>query len=328
MRDEFCEACKTLEADAEIFMTSGVTTAVANRLEDDNGFASPSSVDTDCEALNLANDCLVGGAGDELENYDVCDIKTWLSSFVDGLHKVLAAIIAAICGLWTKIHCILNGLRTLLTQLTKTDSFKAQVNYLISGKVLGKVRENHRQIIIPVITNTYNQWNALTVTKTTDTSGDVPVTTLTYDTPGVSGGQLKFPSDGIAIISCCMITYNPYNTDADNHIIFYLSNSEDSVEQDSREPNFTVMNQTRALHSGYEFPGQSVASFSQSFCTAIKVYADTYLRIRITPRTEGIEGVSEDSLGQVCIHQLAVTFVPDFTSALNVDPTLFDSCGD
>lgn len=106
MREEYCEACETLKEDAYTFATNGVTTAVANRLKKDNGFASPSTVDTDCEALNIGNDCLIGGQEDTLENYDVCDIKVWLKESWANLHTMLKAMIAAICGLWENVHSL------------------------------------------------------------------------------------------------------------------------------------------------------------------------------------------------------------------------------
>lgn len=113
MADKFCEACITLQDDAPDFVQNGVTSGIATRLKNDQGFSSKSSVDTDCEALNLANDCLVGFMEDETESYDVCDWKTWSARFAGNVHKVFSASIAAICGLWSKVHNLLSRVAAL-----------------------------------------------------------------------------------------------------------------------------------------------------------------------------------------------------------------------
>ena len=113
MADRYCEACVTLQDDAPDFVQNGVTSAIDTRLRNDRGFAAKSSVDTDCEALNLANDCLVGFMEDETEAYDTCEWKTWSARFAGNVHKVIDATISAVCGLWTKVHNLLSRVSAL-----------------------------------------------------------------------------------------------------------------------------------------------------------------------------------------------------------------------
>lgn len=113
MADKYCEACATLQEDAPDFVQNGVTSTIDTRLRNDRGFSTKASVDTDCEALHLANDCLVGFMEDETEAYDVCNWKTWSSRFAGNVHKVIDATMSAVCGLWTKVHNLLSRVAAL-----------------------------------------------------------------------------------------------------------------------------------------------------------------------------------------------------------------------
>lgn len=140
MADKFCEACITLQNDAPDFVQNGVTSSIATRLKNDHGFSSAASVDTDCEALNLANDCLVGFMEDETESYDVCEWKTWSSRFAGNVHKVVGATIAAVCGLWTKVH-------NLLSRVTALEGAQSNVCDVLNGVTDLVVGEPQRHIM-------------------------------------------------------------------------------------------------------------------------------------------------------------------------------------
>lgn len=108
-----CSACQDLQDYAPEFATNGVTTTVANSLKNNTGFNSSLKVrHEDCEDLNDANDCLIGNMEDEIEAYEVCDWKDYMKKLVGNLYEVLKAIIAAICGLWTRAErlCELNDM--------------------------------------------------------------------------------------------------------------------------------------------------------------------------------------------------------------------------
>lgn len=326
MRDEYCEACYDLEEGASNFIENGVTTSIANRLKDDKGFSSTNSVDTDCEALNLANDCLVGGMEDELENYDICDIKVWLKKSWSNLHSVLKAMIMAICGLWEKVHCILSGLKVLLTQLSKSDNFAGEVHYLnaVGAGVTGiKTKESLKQYIVPTITDTAEQRSAFSIT-----------TTPVYDSNNVligythvgSGDQFRFPADGVAIVGCCAVLYNPYNNDPSNRVVFYTSNSSSSTTPipDHTGSTMNSLVNSRGLHLGFHLLNCVIDTFSMPLCTAIPVTEGSYLRCYVSQN----QSVTDEDAGDVMIHQIFCMFIPNFSSALDVDKTLFDACGE
>lgn len=134
MADRYCEACVTLQDDAPDFVQNGVTSAIDTRLRNDHGFAAKSSVDTDCEALNLANDCLVGFMEDETEAYDTCEWKTWSARFAGNVHKVIDATISAVCGLWTKVHNLLSRVSALEDAQSNVCDVLSGVTELVVGE--------------------------------------------------------------------------------------------------------------------------------------------------------------------------------------------------
>lgn len=326
MAEVSCEACEILEEQAISFLDNGVTTSIANRLKDDKGFSSSADVNTDCEALNNANDCLIYGMVDDLEKYDVCDIKTWLSRAWDNLYSVLKAMIMAICGLWSKVHCILSGLNTLLTQLSKTDSFAGEVHYLnaVGAGVTGiKTAENLRQYIVPTITDTASQRSDFSIVSTP--VYDENQVLVGYKHVG-SGSQFKFPADGVAIVGCCAVLYSPYQNDPSNRVVFYTSSSANSTDPipDHTGTGMNALIASRGLHLGFDFDNCTVSTFSMPLCTAIPVTKDSYLRCFVSANHD----VTSENAGDVMIHQIFCMFIPNFSSALNVDQDLFDSCGE
>lgn len=98
-----CDACSNLRENNANFIMNGVTDTVAASLANNTGF-NPclTSLHNDCEDLNDANDCLIGHLDDDVDNYDVCKWKDFMHNFLPNLYEMLKAIIAAICGLWTK----------------------------------------------------------------------------------------------------------------------------------------------------------------------------------------------------------------------------------
>lgn len=129
-----CAACTDLQESSPDFMQNGVSKTVYNSLINDTGF-NPSSGHNDCTDLNDANDCLVGNMEEEVDAYEVCDWKTFMRKFIYNLWTVLKAIIAAICGLWTRVNrhdCLVNtmfdGARFNVGEDTSGDA------YIVAGK--------------------------------------------------------------------------------------------------------------------------------------------------------------------------------------------------
>ena len=320
MREEYCEACETLKDDAYSFATNGVTTAISNRLKDDNGFSSANSVDTDCEALNIGNDCLIGGQEDTLENYDVCDIKVWLKESWANLHTMLKAIIAAICGLWTKIHCILSGLKTLLTQLSNTSSFASITQYAwgSGGDDSGEGTESMFGEAIDAYKDytPTTEANPQSPTKTSTQSGSYVVWTITGQ-----GTPITYPSDGVAIVGGCVYEKN-FNGNNSLGVLFHTDSEWDALSSNGKRE---LMN-SRGLHYTDYINSSDTTMRSRearAVTAAIQVKAGDILQVRVWPLSQ-----NTTSVGISGIHQIWSVFIPNFTSALNIDPTLFDGCGE
>lgn len=110
-----CVVCNELREEAPEFVVNGVTDTVCNNLQNDKGMSGNS---TDCEELADANDCLIGTMEGEIEKYDVCDWKDYMEKFVPNVHEVVAAVICAICGLWTNIHNLWKAIADIWTEIT------------------------------------------------------------------------------------------------------------------------------------------------------------------------------------------------------------------
>lgn len=311
MNQEYCEACDDLNEYAYDFVENGVTTTISNRLKADHGFTAKNG-DTDCASLNDANDCLIGGAGDLIEDYDVCDIKSWLYNAWDSLHTVLKAMIAAICGLWTKVHCILSGLKTLLTQLTKEDNFGADTAYAW-GSGGGDSETMFGEAI-----DTYHDY-----TPTTELPPQNPTKTLNGNIWTIvgAGDPITYPSDGVAIVGGCVYLKN-YSGNNSIAVLFHTDAEWDNASTTKR----LEMMHTRGLHYAHytnDSDQQLYHRAAHAFSTAMKVTAGSKLQVRIWPNSS-----DTTSVGISGIHQIWSVFIPNFSSALDVDKTLFDSCGE
>lgn len=100
-----CGACSDLKSLSPSFAANGVTTGICNSLKNDTGINPNLSVlHTDCQDLDLINDCLVGQMQDEVQKYEVCDWKKFMRRFIPNVRETIKSMICAICGLWTKVH--------------------------------------------------------------------------------------------------------------------------------------------------------------------------------------------------------------------------------
>ena len=150
-REVDCTACDELREHAPDFVQYGVTEKICASLKNDTGLnPDASDVNTDCEDLDTANECLIGRMDDELESYDQCDWKVFMHKFIPNLHQLLRAFICVICGLWTNIHSlwseiasiweqiqsILNQIAAILTRLTNIEgnitTIKNQISTILS----------------------------------------------------------------------------------------------------------------------------------------------------------------------------------------------------
>lgn len=283
MREEYCEACETLKEDAYTFATKGVTTGVANRLKKDNGFASPSSVDTDCEALNIGNDCLIGGQEDTLENYDVCDIKVWLKESWANLHTMLKAMIAAICGLWenvhnlwTKVDCLKDGISDIVRQLNEQSVINAKtfVRYV---RNLGESTDEY--------------W------ETFSSGNQVSSQAYYMNASGTSYGSTEADRDYIVIVNHC---FNVQNTKGFDIIVTWYSSAETS--------SISTIRNRRGQHPAFRPAGDigiNDMSWTLSHSVLVKkghhLICDTWCHL-----SDG--GISGNP--QCRTHQISLTWIP------------------
>lgn len=129
-----CSACSELQESSPEFVLNGVTDNVYNALINDDGFNTASD-NNDCTDLNYANDCLVGNMEDEVDAYEVCDWKDFIPDFIHNLWTVNKAVIAAICGLWTKVHRHECEISTLLNGFSfNVGEDESDGSYVVAGK--------------------------------------------------------------------------------------------------------------------------------------------------------------------------------------------------
>lgn len=287
MREEYCEACETLKEDAYTFATKGVTTGVANRLKHDNGFASPSTVDTDCEALNIGNDCLIGGQEDTLENYDVCDIKVWLKESWANLHTMLKAMIAAICGLWENVHnlwtavndrvdCLKDGISDIVRQLNEQSVINAKtfVRYV---RNLGESTDEY--------------W------ETFSAGNQVSSQAYYMNASGTSYGSTEADRDYIVIVNHC---FNVQNTKGFDIVVTWYSSAETS--------SISTIRNRRGQHPAFRPAGDigiNDMSWTLSHSVLVKkghhLICDTWCYL-----SDG--GISGNP--QCRTHQISLTWIP------------------
>lgn len=100
-----CNACEELREHAPDFVFNGITTEICTSLQNDTGLnPKATTLHTDCEDLDTANDCMVGRMDKEVDSYDVCDWKKFMHAFIPNVWIVIKGIICAICGLWKTVH--------------------------------------------------------------------------------------------------------------------------------------------------------------------------------------------------------------------------------
>lgn len=123
-----CEACDEIRQTSPGLIINGLGDEECTSLQNDTGL-NPSSGHTDCEDLNNLNDCLVGNMAAEVDAYEVCDWKPFMKKFIPNVWTTLKGIICALCGIWTRIHCIYNGLVNLVNKLADTTGGVAFVTH-------------------------------------------------------------------------------------------------------------------------------------------------------------------------------------------------------
>ena len=132
MSQKSCNACNELREYAPEFVVNGVTDAVCTHLANNKGLSNADS-HNDCDDLHDVNDCLIGNMADELDAFDVCDLKDFLHQYIPNDYETNKALICALCGAWEmiesawdKIDCLVKAMNSLVAGR----SFSFDSNYV------------------------------------------------------------------------------------------------------------------------------------------------------------------------------------------------------
>lgn len=99
------------------FCFTEVTDGICENLQNDEGIhPSATNSNTDCDDLSSLNDLAVGSLNNSLIPLNMCDVdalKCWLKSLISWNWNMFKAIICAICGLWCRVHNLLDNVKIL-----------------------------------------------------------------------------------------------------------------------------------------------------------------------------------------------------------------------
>ncbi|MGM0175681.1 hypothetical protein [Enterococcus sp. DIV0800] len=134
MTDKHCSACERLKEENLNVWEYGIGDKECESLQEDTGFNPDLKVlHNDCEDLHDLNDCFIAQKVQELPKYDDCDWKAYAKDFGQNAYNVFKGIICAICGIWKKIHLIIDVLKDNDGYVTvvKTYEFTVPVNKFV-----------------------------------------------------------------------------------------------------------------------------------------------------------------------------------------------------
>lgn len=98
-----CTSCSELKEVDPSLIINGYVSSEDTSMRNDSGLVA-SNGRTDCEDLNLMNDCLIGNELEELKKVGYCDWKDYTESLVGNIWTMFKGFGSAVCGIWTNIH--------------------------------------------------------------------------------------------------------------------------------------------------------------------------------------------------------------------------------
>ena len=280
-----CEACEELRQTDPNLIVNGFSNTECASLKNDTGLVASSGHD-DCEDLNDLNDCLVGNLETEVEKYEVCDWRDFTKMFINNLWTTLKAMICAICGLWTNLHCLRKSLVKLVNYLANTTSSNAFVRYY---RDLGTGAD-----VVPYWENVAAGFSA-----TLD---------IYMDSDGISGGSKPADRDYAVIISNC--TNLSMFRDFKVRVTYYSSGDERDV---------SVIRTHQAQHPGMVQLGTGTTYTTFSWTTSGSVLLKKGEHIKVNAYVESADkGESASNKApRFRLHQFVLTWIP-----VNVDDAL------
>jgi hypothetical protein len=242
MIDYDCSACEQLREDAPNFVVNGMGDTEVTSLQNNTGL-NPSSGNDDCEDLNAMNDCLVKNMETEIDSYNVCSWKEYVKALVGNLWTVNKGIISAICGLWTKVNCVYDGLVALADAIGSTVGAQSFVRYY---------RDNSGQH------GTQYYWDAIT--------GDSHTLDIYMDCDVDDPGSTPADKDYIVTIANCTDMQYPQRLVLD--VTYYSSGDTDPLE---------TIRLRRAQHPTYI--GSELSEFSWTTSGSVLIKKGEHIKV-------------------------------------------------
>ena len=98
-----CSSCEELRTVDPSLAVSGLTKTECTSLKNDTGLV-PKNGRSDCDDLDMMNDCLIGNMSAEINAESVCNWKPFVRKLIENVWTMFKGIICAICGIWANIH--------------------------------------------------------------------------------------------------------------------------------------------------------------------------------------------------------------------------------
>lgn len=98
-----CTSCSELKEVDPSLIINGYGSSEDTSMRNDSGLVA-SNGRTDCEDLDLMNDCLIGNELEELKKVGYCDWKDYTEGLVGNIWTMFKGFGSAVCGIWTNIH--------------------------------------------------------------------------------------------------------------------------------------------------------------------------------------------------------------------------------
>ena len=116
MAKDYCEACESLKTKDPSMIVNGFGDEECANLQADLGIDGES---TDCEDLDMMNECLIGSMEAEAEIADSCNWRQWGKDLVNNVWTMNKAFICTMCGIWTNIHDLWTNVKELWKKVNK-----------------------------------------------------------------------------------------------------------------------------------------------------------------------------------------------------------------
>ncbi len=294
MANRNCEACEDLRQDAPELIVNGFDSTMCASLKNDTGL-KPSAGHNDCTDLDKMNDCFVGNMADEIEDYDVCDWKTFMQRFIPNLWTTLKAMICAICGIWSNIHSLWTNVNNLWTKLNCTYSALGKlVNKLVNttgGKAFIRLyRDLGAGDSVPYWENVGDNFHPSPLN-------------IYMDSAGANGGSRPAQRDYVVIINNCT-NYVGF-AEIHGYVTFYSSG-------DTRDIATIRAHQAQHPVIYTANDAQNFANFSWTTSGAVLLKKGEHIKVDFYTTTvkKGDAQDADNTRPKVRLHQFVLTWIP------------------